>query len=469
MNKFLKNLLILFILIQPVLDLTFFYGSVSTLIRVIIISLFFCLTLIKEKNKKIIYGFIGYFLLLILFFVVHDLHAKNFISFIPGDFYYSTFEEMLFFIKMVMPIMFIYVVYRQFFSDKEINLILKILIIFISGSIIITNFLGTSLSSYSMEVIKGNFFDWFSNNGYNFSDLASKGMFYFANHIIAILMMFLPLVFCYFIKDSKYFGYVLVFITMFSLLLLGNKTSVFGSYLVFLCMFILYLCKNKIDKKIVFNKYKIIFCISIIVIFPIFIYYSPAYERVITAEGTKVIYSSKQGEKENKLEYIAKNYKSKNISENFITEYYPYEYDPDFWIRIMNEPEDKRIDYRYLEIEIAKRVTEINNSSMDKFLGIGYSRLMNIFNIERDYVNQFFTIGLIGIILLILPYICLFIIGIFMFLKKKQKSFILLTINFSLSLYLFIAYLSGNLLNSLFCMTIFSFLLGYYLQKLKNT
>lgn len=470
-EKLFKKLLILFILIQPILDLACFYGNISTLIRVLFISFFFLITILHEKNKKIIFGFIFYFLIATCFFFMHDFHAQNFYSLAPNDFYYSTFEEMLYFIKMLMPMMLIYVVYRQCLNDKEINFIVKILVLVISGSIILTNLFEISLSSYSMNYIKGNFFDWFTND-YNFSELASKGWFYFANHIIAILMLLLPLTFNYFVKENKKIGFALLFIIMFSLLLLGNKTSVFGSYLVFLVMFIVYLiaCKLTTRKEnYSYNKYKVIFCVLILVIFPFFMYYSPAYERVATSEGTKTEYESSINQKKDSLTYIENNYKDKNISKDFITKYYPYKYDPEFWIRIMKEPENKRINYRYLEIEIAKRVMEINDSKLDKFFGMGYSRLMNIFNIERDYINQYYAIGIFGIIIFIFPYVALLLLGIIYIFKNKIFDFSLFSLFMSLLLFLFIAYLSGNLLNSLFCMVIFAFFLGFYLQKIKNT
>lgn len=461
-----KNFLILFMLIQPIFDLYFFYNSISTLIRVIIIFMFFIYILFKEKDKKSALLFLMYIFIIFIYFIVHDMHAHNVKTLVPGNFNYSTFEEILYFVKMLTPYMLIYVIYKTILKDKEINRIVKILICFISGSIVLTNLLGISLSSYNMEIIKGNFFTWFKNE-YIFSQLASKGWFYFANHIIAILMLLLPIAFYYFIKYKKVSNYIIVFLLMFSLLLLGNKTSVFGSYFLFLFLFVFSLILYLL-KKIKISKNVCIFSIIILFVFPFFIYYSPAYNRIITAEGTNLDYKSSNNKLETKLNYIAQNYKSKNVSEEFILKYYPYKYDPDFWLRIMKEPKEKIINYRFLEIEINKRIMEINHSSLDKWLGIGYSRQMNIVNIERDYINQFYAIGITGLVLFILPYFVLFAYCGRKYLNNKNNIFVIFLLC-SLCVFLGIGYFSGNLLNSLSCTIFLSFILGVLLQKSKNS
>lgn len=446
-----QNLVLLFLIIQPIFELVPFYNSYTTLFRIIVIFLFFLYALIKNKDKKVIIGFLIYFVTVFLYFIIHNMHALNI-----KIFEYNTFDEMLYFIKMVTPFMLIYVVSTLKIKEKEIKRYLVLTLFFAAGSIIVANIFKIGYSSYSFEIIKGNIFDWFSNT-YDFDELASKGFFYFTNHIVAIFLMFLPIVYYYFIKDKKMNFVILIIVLMFALLILGNKSSVFGSYLLFVILTII----SKFLFNIKFDKKTVIVTLSIIIVFPVLIYYSPAYDRVITKEGTKVEYKSSNYIKENKINYIENNYKKKHISKRFLTVYYPYKEDPDFWINIMKQKEEKRIDYRYLETEIMKRVEEKNNNKLDLLLGIGYDREMNIVNIERDYVNQFYAVGIIGLILFIAPYLVLFIYLLFKLYKKKEEKdlYYLLSIFIILAL----AYLTGNLFNSLSIMIPFSFILGYLL------
>lgn len=446
-----QNLVLLFLIIQPIFELVPFYNSYTTLFRIIVIFLFFLYALIKKKDNKVIIGFLIYFVTVFLYFIIHNMHALNI-----KLFEYNTFDEMLYFIKMVTPFMLIYVVSTLKIKEKEIKRYLVLTLFFAAGSIIIANLFKIGYSSYSFEIIKGNIFDWFSNT-YDFDELASKGFFYFTNHIVAIFLMFLPVIYYYFIKEKKWVFVILIVVLMLALLMLGNKSSVFGSYLLFVILTII----SKFLLNIKFNKKVLIVTLSIILVFPILMYYSPAYDRVVTKEGTKLEYKSSKETKEDKINYIENNYKKKHISKRFLTIYYPYKKDPDFWINIMNQKEEKRIDYRYLETEIMKRVEERNNNKLDILLGIGYDREMNIVNIERDYVNQFYAVGIIGLILFIAPYLVLFIYLLVKLYKKKEEKdlYYLLSIFIILAL----AFITGNLFNSLSVMIPFVFILGYLL------
>ena len=106
-----------------------------------------------------------------------------------------------------------------------------------------------------------------------------------------------------------------------------------------------------------------------------------------------------------------------------------------------------------MEKAIIKRVIEYNNNPIDKILGISYVRVQNVFNIEQDFVVHYYSLGIIGTILIFMPYAIILgkaIYGILknIKLKKKvdeEKMIALITILFLYA----IAYCSGNLLNSL--------------------
>ena len=103
---------------------------------------------------------------------------------------------------------------------------------------------------------------------------------------------------------------------------------------------------------------------------------------------------------------------------------------------------------------------------MDKWFGITNTRLQNIFNIEKDFVVQYYALGIIGIILVFAPYFI--IIGVFAYdtIKKKFKNLTVQNLLAGITIvFLFgISYMSGNLLNSL-SFTIYFALPFVILQK----
>ena len=467
----LKNILIFFMIIQPFFDLKIFYNSISTLIRVIFISLFFLYYFVKSNNRKK-YFLLIYLLLITVYFILHHINALKFHSFVPGNFNYSPINEALYFIKMICPFMLIYSINKANLSRNETLFIIKVIVLFISIIIVFSNLFLFSYGSYSDTKIKANFFEWFNlKSTYTYMDLASKGLFEFANQISAILLMFLPFTIYLNIKTKNKFNLIILCFNIFALILLSTKVAVFGVLLVVIYTLLIYLIKNK--------KIKNISVISLILLLYILLLpFNPSFSRiierkeVIEAASLAIIdapsenaqtfvesYSASLPEfqlqneiSDNyKVNYIENNYKDQKINENFILNRYPYTYDADFWYDILTNDYANKSDYRYLEQSMVKRVIEINNNKFDKFLGITYTRTQNIFNIEKDFIMQYYSLGIIGLILFISPY---FVILCYCFIKhllNKFKNLQEYTILMAVTICMIfaISYYSGNLLNSL--------------------
>jgi len=163
LNNLINRILIVFLIIQPIFDLKIFYNSISTLIRVIIIFALFGYYFFTSKNNKR-YLLLLYPALLGIYFVFHHLNALNFNSLVPGNFNYSIIQELLYFIKMLSPILLIYCLYKSDISINKVLDIMKYLVLIIALVIVISNLFGFSYGSYSDIQIKANFFEWFNAN-----------------------------------------------------------------------------------------------------------------------------------------------------------------------------------------------------------------------------------------------------------------------------------------------------------------
>lgn len=493
LKNYIDKFLIVFLIIQPIFDMKFFYNSISTLIRVIIIFALFLYYFFTSKNKKK-YWLIIYPILVSIYFVFHHLNALNFNSLVPGNFNYSIIKELLYFVKMLTPFLLIYCLYKASFSTKTIVNIIKIVVLIISFIIVISNLLLFSYGSYSDIRIKANFFEWFNpNSSYNYQDLASKGLFEYGNQIAAILIMFLPFIIYSALSDKSIGNYIIFIFSIFALILLCTKVSVLGIFVVFAYTLITSVFISFTQKK-PFHFKKYIPTCSILFVSILLLPINPMFGRI--SERNSVIEASSNNIQEEQaeiipdetiadntidntitpaldnnqviLDYIENNYESKQLHKQFLFDNYPYKYDPEFWYDFLQNDISLTTDYRYVEISMIKRVLEINNNSIDKWFGITNTRLQNIFNIERDFVVQYYALGIIGLILVFMPYFVFLIIFSFKTIKMKFKNLNLINSLSAISIiFAFgISYFTGNLLNSL-SFTIYFSILFYLLSENK--
>ena len=485
--KTLNILVISFLVIQPIFDLKIFYNSFSTLIRVIIISILFFVCFFMDKNKRKWYLLIYPFIVLV-YIIFHHYNALKFNSLVPGNFGYSFLKELLYFVKMITPFLLIYILYNSNLNKNIIFKIIKTIVLTMGLIIIVSNLFVFSYSSYNDQIIKANFFSWFNNtNNYNYLELSSKGLFEYANQISAVMLMFLPFCLISFIEKKSTVNFLVILVNIFSLFLLSTKVAVFGVFIVFVYTLSVYIINTKFFKKqkILINAPAIL--LAILILYGVVLPINPSFMRI---NETKAIIASSDTviEDNNEVinleleapatepnttsalsdaEYIEQNYKEKEIKKEFITERYPYQYDTEFWLGIFNEPRYNRVNYRFIELAMVKRVVQINNNKLDILFGITNTRLQNLFNIEKDFVVQYYALGIIGLVLVFVPYFALLGIYLYQILKSKFKyltttnitSFITIVLMFGISYY------SGNLLNSLSFTIYFALLFTLLIHK----
>lgn len=462
-KKVLEYLLISLFILLPILSTRMFYSSLSTLLILGIISIIFILFFVLDiknykTNLKLI---IPYLIVVIVYFIFHHINNISFNSVSSDNFNYSLIKELLYIIKMICPFIFIYTLNRIKPNDITYDRIINITVLLLGITIIVSNLFMFSYGSYSNALIKDNFLSWL-NSKHSYYDLASIGLFYSANQIGAILLLLLPFTLFKVMQKISVLNLLVLIINIFSMFLIGTKTSTIGVVIVFTIVLLLYFFLLIIKKTDKLNIKNIILVLFILGLYILMIPYSPIINRKEVQEEIenedKVIsllvvdnnYTNHELTKEEKILYIKENYEEKRLHEYFIMDYYPYEKDPDFWYDILKLPTKYIVDYRFLEQAMVKRVIEINNNKYDKYLGIGYSRIQNIFNIERDFVMQYYSLGLIGVIIFLGVYIYYVLkIGILILKNKLNVSIISYLSLFASSLILLISYYSGNLLNSL--------------------
>ena len=238
-KKVLNNVTLIFLFLFPLFSTVYFHSSIITLFEVITVFIIFLLTIIifSESRKNVKYIFL-YYLLCLIFLIISYLRAQNFVSLVPNNFNYSLIKEGLTILKLITPITFLYSLYYQKIEWKKYIIVLKVWTILISFTIIITNILKLSLSSYTDDFITKNIFEWSINNYYQ--ETASKGLFMYANQQAAFMIMLLLIfVYDFLYKNKKSIIYILAL--SLAMLMLGTRVSSVGGLLTLICATIFYI------------------------------------------------------------------------------------------------------------------------------------------------------------------------------------------------------------------------------------
>lgn len=476
-------LLMAFIVCQPVLDTYYLYTdkaielfgfSPATIIRVIITFVLVTLTLLtlKDKNKWI--GISLYAVVITIYTIAHTLNANNFNSLVPGNFNYSLKSELFYIVRMSIPIIIIFITYNAKIKKEYFEATTKWTLALVSGTIVITNLLKISLGSYNNKIIKDNIIGWFTGayDKYNYSALASKGIFNFANQIAALLVFLLPIMMVIYLNKRTLSNLIIIIITIISMVMVGTKVALFGAIIDIIAFIGIIIFVSLIKRKNMIDKYILGMLGISIVVTGVLITKAPAINREKTSYNIRINNGKVEQpmpfsedimkSNESMIKYIEANHEALMVGKQFITQSYPYKYDPEFWVEIINLPVFERLNWRNLEQRMLQRVMDINDNPMDKYLGLTFSRTQNIYNLESDFVSQYYSLGLIGVGLFLSPYIVIVLGCILVILRKfkERVSIENLVICFATTFALGVSYYSGNVLDSLTMTIILAFILG---------
>lgn len=498
MKNNIKKLLISFMLLQPIFDIYYLYSdniinifkfSPSTIIRIIIFLILLMLTVFSNQEKINRKKSIAFLSIYFIYIILHQLNATNFNVTESINNNYSTLKELFYIVRMLVPIFLIYITYNQEINFNDLKKVIFIVLNIFCLTIIVTNLLKISITSYyqGSGIIKANFFEWFNSTTYKkygYELVASKGIFHMANQISGTIIILYPiLMYVYFTEKLKFINVYTMAITDLTLLMLGTRTAAYGCIIVNVVMLSGYILFNTIVDRKKLDLRKIAYFAIIFAAFFVILPHSPVENRTYAEDRTSTITENLKDEKsqneykqilvskdiEKKKEFIVKNYRLYGLDETFLFKNYPYQEDYEFWLKLMGVPYGKRANHRQLEALTTKRVMELNDNKYDYLFGIGFSRLRNSkIYLERDIFVHLYSIGILGAILLVMPYA---IIGIYSFVRMvKERKFNYL--NCTLLLCIGLAYscgiFSGNIFDEWIVTLFLAFICGNLLININN-
>ncbi len=469
-----KKLLVVFLAIQPVLELILaLFGdesfaicgiSITTLIRYGLIGTIFLTAFFTNFNRKcskiilvtlVVYG---------IFIGLHFINVRNYgTGLIASAIYLS---------KYIIPIIVAYLVYLLEFNYTDVKYSVLSAVTFTSGLIIITNLLGVDYISYSFNEgvhPAANFLKWFDYS-FEYTDwrsLTSRGLFPSGNELSSLFALLLPMTVYISIKEKKHWCFAIVFLQMLSMLMVGTRVSVYGAVMLFIAVVALWIFDSILNKKRL-NRQKIAGLAVVLVLFSIFFFSSPFKRRINVGEGMSNTYEEVENTNEledieideslpedektylRKIIYIEKSYSSQSIPANILYNVYDYTEHPDFWIDLIDNVDfEKRNNARKIKALILNDIKKNNNSPLDSLVGIGEALSYP----EQDYIAQYYYLGIGGILLFLAPFLGVLMSGIvYLLINLLKRRFVLsyAVLTLSLGFIVIVAYLAGHVVEPVY-------------------
>lgn len=486
-EKIWKKILIIYFILQPFLECyllytdkvtSIFHFSPSTIIRIGIIGILFLLILFHKTNKNDWKKLLVYGVLLVGYTIGHHISAIQFAADDVNNANYSIGTELLYIIRMLVPIMVAIITSKLNWTWQNFKKIILTTVGIISIVIVFMNIFEISLTSYGgNNIIKANFLSWFSPSirGIQAEYLASRGWFYMANQMSGLLGMLLPLTIYITIKEFSNKKLIILFLQILAMILLGTRVAAIGWVAILVVMLFIYvfLCFLKKEMKFsheIFLKLVACGCIGAFILS-----FSPVMNRTYESDYFEQELAMKKKFEESSLNKDDKKPKSlyqqlslSAINPAYYIQLYPYREHPEFWKDVLKLPFEKRTGNRKLEMLVTKDIAQKSDQPLEPWFGMSFSRMRNIeIYIEHDIIVHYYTIGILGILLLLLPYFILLVWrGInCLYHYKEQFNFLNISLLASVALALGISVFSGHLLDELIVTIFLGFVCGLLLKK----
>ncbi len=389
---------------------------------------------VKEKKYK---ALLFLFLVAIVLSVYTLLHAQNAARFradlLPlgkPDFLreaYYTARMYLAPLTLISSAYFLSLPSEKLFSSLRISLFL------FSIGIILPCLFGVSFASYEEgnTLVAGGFFSWFSlSETSDFAAHTAKGFFSHANDIGGILFALTPFAAHTAVRRGKIRDFLLLFCAGLASIMLGTKIAAFGFFLA-LGAFLIYRAIDIFYRKKAKSAWHNLSLAGLIflILIPLLLL-SPGFRLQIQREEqkaaarplTNVEIIERLAQKANgDFDSLSRediltldHYLEENAWEHYIDPWFPELYpaasDPGFWIEILLRDGAENRDARAFKIEMCRHIREQNANENDSLLGMGFTS--GIPYAERDFLFQYYQFGLLGTVLLLLPFFALFVFAL---------------------------------------------------------
>ncbi len=506
--------ILIFIFLTPFIDtyeeligdkIQIFGLALIEIFKILIVGYLFCLCLYQNRNrvfkilKKYKIGLIilGIFYIVFIIFHLYNVYVMD-NSLINGlsnnflvEFYYlfRTYGLCLLLLVII------------FLNDIDKDTIIKdisLICFLISLTIVISNIFKIGYIAYDSALLKsepihGSIFDWFTDLTMENADFYStKGWFFVTNQLSLVLIITLMVSTLYLVLTNKRILYITYPIKLLACLMLSTKACTYGIFIA-LGMLLVITPAYKLFQKEKINFILLFYTVILLFIFRLLFQYSPinykinifrnnssnnsyaAADIIIDDEdllelddkddddnesliGISLFDLAKKKNMSKKEEQLFINQFSRNYTNlgiyKLYVDLYPVKENLEFWKKTVLLPQSAKTDYRHFKILMYEDVLNKDNHKFrDLTFGLGYVSRFEY--IEKDYIGQVAIVGILGTILLVGPYIFIFLLLSFKIFKNLKKHFNLTNIFLGATIMEFFlaTYIAGHGFGNIFPMT----------------
>ncbi len=481
-KKFYQNLFVVGILLLPILEIYrsflgdrihFFGFAAEELCLMLWSAVLFvagiCFSF-SEKRRSLLWCIGAYLVVFGLYTVAHSLNVSHFNASLMPHSAPDFFREAYYLLRMYFcPLSLILSAVMLRLPEENILFAAKGAALILSLCIIIPDLLGVSFASYrdGNVMVDGSFFQWFTlPDNAPFEGYTAKGFFSAANDIGAALFGLSAFVSYGALKKASWQNLSLLFATGLACVMVGTKIGSFGFFLSLGAMLTAALLKAIICKEGKKALFPVLKCAAVFLVLIPLLLLSPGYrlqnrrdwekesadrptESLSEIDGLHSDFLSEQDTARLK-EYVEEHHWDHFIDPWFL-ELYPVENDPDFWQDIIKRDNHLNSDSRRFKLEMIHRICQQNANPADALVGIGFTS--GIPYAEKDFANQYYLFGGMGLFVLIAPFFVLLAVGGVFFIRSLLKKKDLLRLAapcLALFSFLVTAWFAGHVFDTLF-------------------
>ncbi len=506
----LFTLIFVIVALHPIIELDYLIGDklpiprLTTIIDFIVLPILVLVTFIcfEKKKKRVLILFGIYAIIFGVYFILHCKNASVIATSIhlTENFYFSISDEIVYTITLLLPLVYVYVFCLSNISETIIKKISISLSCFTALPIFVSNLFVFGKSTYSGYTI-ANFLSWFSlpftRYWHHPRKYATKFFFEEGNTIGILMVMVLPFLYYFFYKEKnklkKTLIGLLIVIHSLAMIILSTRIATYCSALIPVAMLVIYVFLI-ILKKEKLSKLYICFLVLVMVMSGLIIPYGPAYQnQQIDADDYVFIKGDESQRTEAKgllkdadklvkwsqewrdfYVFMFEDYQFlMNVTPPiYYTTWYSYEYDPQFWVDLIFKYElEERVNGRQIETIFTKYKWD-ELTTFQKLTGFGYGTFMRGgIIIERDFVQQYYSYGMVGIILIMGAWIVLLAysgLKLLLGYKKGKWTYLNIILLMVICLGFVCSYVSGHTFDELTTSLFISLCLGYLINNLKT-
>lgn len=506
----LFTLIFIIVALNPIIELDYLVADILPIPRLTTIIDFLVLPFLvilvfwfNEKNKKrvgILFGL--YAVVFGVYFLIHCKNAnviQNSIH-LTDNFYFNMKDEIIYTLTLLIPLVYVYVFYLSDIKEVLIKKVTIALSCVTSLPIFVSNIFVFGKSTYTGYTID-NFLSWFSLPYSRFwhhpRRYATKFFFEEGNTIGILMLMVLPFLYYFFYREKnnikKALLGCLIVIHSLSMIILSTRLATYCSALVPVAMLIIYILLMLLKKE-KFQVVYVAFLLFVTLMSVLIIPYGPAYQNQLIDSDDYVFIKSDENHRTDGKDLLKDADKLEKWSEEwrdfyvymfedyqflmnvtppiYYTTWYSYEYDPQFWVDLIFDYElEERVNGRQIETIFTKYKWE-ELTTPQKLTGFGYGTFMRGgILIERDFIQQYYSYGLAGVLILMGVWIVMIVycgVKLLFGYKQGKWSYINIIVMMSLCLGYLSSYVSGHTFDELTTSMFISLLFGFLVKEVRS-